>query len=256
MTERETNPERPWPKLLPHLWVLDLDRTILDTNKFVERFTEFLDTFRVVDIGHLRQMQRAAQASGGSFDVISYLKDSSANQVDPLHLDPLLADFVTSAQPDAHQLYEPQARELLDYLDAQEEPYVFMTKGGLEWQGLKIHALDLGHVPRIITDQTDKTAQLAGAYRDGVFVLDEAIGLTGGPVDGIRTNTYTIVDDKVESMRGIDDDPRTQGRVRAIHVLPSDGRELLPSQRGELPRSARRLVGAAGVHSYIASTRT
>lgn len=222
------------------LFVLDLDRTVLDTERVQEALKESLVSQGVVDLVHFDEMQQKDEQAGGSFDTIRYLVDHNIDYVAPIR------HFVETYRHE--NFLEPDADKVLGYLRSYALPYMFLTYGGRRWQRAKLQLSGLAAEPYVITSERHKGHFLADAQQeDGRLQLEEVQNVSGGIVEAYRV---TLVDDKAMSFTGLE---RLGEWADGLHVLPSDDRELMPSQRGTLPQRVRPVIGMKGVLFALAA---
>lgn len=132
--------------------VIDLDRTIFDTTRFVEIL--YIEAMELPDhhAKDLRDLQKREQrARGQSFDIVGELT--------AIKMMPSRETLISYAD----QLLYPGVQELFKYLEAQGTACIVLTYGGKEAQLMKLRILEhaLGRTVSFhITQEKDKAAWL------------------------------------------------------------------------------------------------
>lgn len=237
--------ERHSVKTVDAFCVLDLDRTLLDTEK---AFNVFVDAVHEVGFIDGYEVHDAVLESGGSFDVLAYVRKELSDRLDPTgsgseRIESIVADIKAEYIKRAKEenLLLPGALELLTELDGNDMPYGILTFGGDEWQGWKLEAARLDTVPTIVTRRKDKAAMMRDSWRRkilGGFQLPEEF-----MSDGYRiiAKKLLFLDDKLESLDGAPDD------VLAIHVIDDSKEVKRADYRGKNITVARGLAKAATI---------
>lgn len=204
-------------------YVLDFDRCIGDTAKFHTALMAAIAKLTPVSPANIRQAKHQAEQSGGSFDTASYIMNALISLNSPVSWQEICEAMVAEAR--GQDMLEPGAAELLQALDDRGARYGILTYGGDAWQRAKIQAANLAHVPHLITSVHSKGKVLAGwRQRDGTFAIPAELA----GEESLVAESLLLIDDKAASFAEI------PPGVRGIHIVWA-GRELLPSQMGELP---------------------
>lgn len=204
------------------LWVNDLDRNLIDTNRAFDHFVAVCVDEGVAKQAELDEAKRAVELSGGSFDLTKYLLDDG---VTADSLKGLYDVFSRTPQPEA--LLYPDAQRFLDRLQNSGALHLIMTYGEAAWQEAKLRACGLETVPHIVTNSKRKGAAIAGWRTGAVYEVktDEGIELAHPHV--------VLTDDKAVSFEGLPAD--------AVGYLVQRGTTVLASQAGAVPPHVRRV---------------
>lgn len=211
--------------------IVDLDRTLVDSDKLLEIFIEISNEFIQIPKEQIEAADRDVKLRGDSFDTAGFVRDflNASGQIELW--DKLTKKFISESRHLNYLL--PGAAELLDYLNNGGHKYGILTYGNPLWQHLKLSASGFNHVPRIVMEQKEK-GRLIRSWQDGdKFVIPEEFG--GGTYDSV-----ILLDDKAVSFAEFPDSPS-----RGIWVLDPDSE--LPSQQGEVPENVHRVHSLAGV---------
>jgi hypothetical protein len=215
------------PLRVDTLYVIDLDRCLLDTRK-----AQYL-LESVADMpGPMRVARERTEAEGGSFNTLGYLREFT----DPTRFNEITRQFLERAKD--KNLFEPGAVALLDAIEKRGLTYMIMTYGGLEWQTMKLDAVGLGDQPYKIIDVKGKGRVLAECYDvdRGVYVMTHIENLS----EGIEAQSVVLIDDKVRSFEDLPE------KEKGIHVLPeSPEHEVSNQTEGVLPGNVRTVRGLA-----------
>lgn len=203
-------------------WAIDFDRCIGNVPTIYSLFERLItSTFPDFDIPALESTRFELESAGGSFDMLSYVKQHTTNEVAD---ERVFHAFLTEAAQVRDSLLMPGVHELLRYLEQRSLPYGIVSFGHTDWQTLKITATGLGDVPRLILDQSRKGEVIATWQGSDGFVIPAA--LSGGST--LVSESIVLVDDKAVSFTGLPE------RARGYWVRSA---ELLPSQQGMIPAS-------------------
>ena len=220
-------------------YILDLDRCIANTERLYELLEAIVLDKTSITKEDMAQARAAIESSSGSFNTANYIQERLQAAGQQQLWDIIAAEFVQrGSQVD---MFEPGAKELLQALRTENIPHGILTYGGSTWQQMKIQVLHLNESPHMITETKEKGYIIAGWQHDGMFRLPPE--LQYGQVT--EAKTVVLVDDKASSFTGL---PRG---AKGIHVLPGDGRDILPSQQGSLPVDVVQVRGLAGVLDLI-----
>lgn len=177
------------------LWAVDVDRTLLNTEQVFERFAALCVSQGIVKAGALGEAQQSVEITGGSFDVIGYLRESG---VAAGALRRLQESFSGAKQ------YDLLYRDVQPFLGALARlgSMVLTTKGSREWQLTKLSAAGLSEYPYIITAVQDKGRLVAGWQTAAGYIAtsDSGAMLAGASV--------SLIDDNPESFDGLPADCR------------------------------------------------
>jgi len=203
-------------------WAIDFDRCIGNVDKIYQLFERLLcETIETVDITALESARFEIESVGGSFDMLAYVRQHTTNEE---AYQVLIHAFLIEASQVRDSLFMPGVYELVRYLERQLLPYGIVSFGHQDWQTLKITAMGLGDVPRLIVDQSHK-GEIIGTWQASEgFVIPTALG--GG--NALMSESIVLVDDKAISFAGLPES------ARGYWVRSTD---LLQSQRGTIPNS-------------------
>jgi len=204
------------------LFVLDLDRCLI-TDRAYSVLDDVVVMSGIVHPDSFRKARQEHEASGGSFDSISWLmrqngfSESQRNQ--------LLAQYIEQAQRlGSDTLLAPGARAFLAKLQDAAIPHMIMTYGGQTNQLAKLQAAGLESIPSMIVDHKNKADYIAKWW-------DEIAGLYTIPMGSnnlIQVRTVILVDDKATAFTNLLPAPFARGYWVQFG-------ELLLSQEGPVP---------------------
>ncbi len=206
-------------------YIVDLDRCLVDSSYLQEMLEQAYAEIVGEGAETLREIGRLVSESGGSFDMVTALSEMVTTE----DLARIRKKFLElTAFNDA--MYEPGAREFLQYLRETSKPFFIMTYGGDEWQTWKLMATNLANVPYIILNSKDKGVYITQHYDPfaSEYVFD---GITNHEGKW-RTISLALIDDKAVSFVGLLS-PRSRGywyKPPERHLLQSQiiGQDQLP----------------------------
>lgn len=154
--------------------LLDLDRTLFDTVRFVKFITDEIDKTNKGLGKKLNEQFEAAYASGETFFVMRYLREHFGDQA----FETLVERTVEREGSDS--LLLPGARErivLADELSSLRPSWGILTFGDAADQLLKIRIVGFERAPLFIAETPDKGPLIASWHTsDGTFALPESLG--------------------------------------------------------------------------------
>lgn len=199
-------------------YLLDLDRTLLDTAKVFAVFQQYLAERSVEHRALtelLSQESQQLEATGYSFDAGDWLEE----KLGAVETDELLQDFISQLKTSSEIFLNDGATELIKSVEGQ---YGIMTTGGKTWQEMKLRLVGLDGQPHMITSRKDK-GQLIGEWArqpDGAWRLPEAF-------DELVVRQLILVDDKAAVFAGLPES------IQGYWYCPSG--DQLVSQSGSVP---------------------
>lgn len=175
------------PDISPIVVALDIDRTILNTTKFVSILYE--ESLRAGASPAIIELLKSEEISsrGNSFDVISKL---SFNGILPK---------IESLYTYSEDLLYKGVIDLLTSLRHDEVPFVLLTYGNKDAQEYKIRIIEhiVGfHLQYHITNEQNKSNLLERIEDDGIF----KIPIDNAP-DHICASSVILVDDKLSNLQ-------------------------------------------------------
>lgn len=168
------------------LYLLDLDRTLIDTDEFMVFTEEICSQIGINDsVVHQAYKQTREATIPAPYSPLETIKQNGGDK-----LAVFIDEFLDKATPERF-LY-PDAARFLQALNKRPRPYIILTYAVDEkWQQLKLQAAGLDNVPCIVTLNPYKGRDIANWQNDdGTFKV---------PVEGIES---------VQQLIFIDDRPR------------------------------------------------
>lgn len=217
-------------------WAIDFDRCIGNVDRLYRLLETVVIEVTPLNVAQLEAARREIELSGGSFDVLGYLRE--VTHVSQATYEEVMHAFLKHAHGMRQQLLELGAEELFRYLDEQTTPYAIVSYGNPDWQRLKIQAVGYGAMPAHITAYPEKGRLITDWYDTsrGRFAIPASItGSTDLSVDEV-----VLVDDKAKAFQGL------PAKARGYWVHPLSG-ELLISQQGTVPGRVVTVQGLYGV---------
>lgn len=206
-------------------YIVDFDRTLVDTDKMTEVFIEIAEEHGAISREQIQKANDDVTRTGDSFDTAGYVRDRLMSEDRGEEWDALEKQYIHESRSLNYLL--PGAAELLEWLAAHGKRYGILTYGNPLWQHIKLTASGFNHVRHIILEQKEKGKLIASWQRDAeTFRLPEAFG--GGWADYI-----VLIDDKAVSFADLPAAP-----TRGYWVL--DAAHELPSQQGSVPDNVAR----------------
>lgn len=216
-------------------YALDLDRTLIDTERLYEVLDIVLGRDTAINLDQLREERMAIETYGESFNTIHRIKQLLVETHSDVNWQHIQRAFIAEARQ--ANMLEPYAAELLTTLDGKSLPYGIITFGYEAWQLTKMEAAGLMNVPRVVTRVKEKGRLLTNwKNTDGSFTIPSVMMCDLKPC---AVESIVFLDDKAVSFTDMPID------VRGVFVL-SPTRELLPSQRGTVPASVATVIGLDG----------
>ncbi len=209
----------------PVFYIVDFDRTLVDTDKLNEVFFEIAEQYHAISREQIAKADADVKRTGDSFDTAGYVKDRLAAEGRSEEWQLLEKQYIHESRALNYLL--PGAAELLEWLAANGKRYGILTYGNPLWQHLKLTAAGFNHVKHIIMEQKEKGRFISGWQRaDETFRIPEAFG--GGTAERI-----VLIDDKAVSFAAFPLTPSTGYWV-------CDPAYELESQKGNVPQNVTR----------------
>lgn len=200
-------------------YIVDFDRTLVDTDKMTEVFIEIAEQYGAISREQVIKADADVKQSGDSFDTAGYVRDRLAQEGRSEEWEKLEKQYIHESRALNYLL--PGAAELLEWLAANGKRYGILTYGNPLWQRIKLTAAGFNHTRHIITEQKEKGRFISTWRRqDGHFRLPDAMG-------GGQASHIILIDDKAVSFNDFPPLP-SQG----FWVL--DPARELPSQQGSV----------------------
>lgn len=217
-------------------YIVDFDRTLVDTDKMTEVFIEIAEEHGAISREQIEKANEDVTRTGDSFDTAGYVRDRLMAEDRGEEWDALEKQYIHESRSLNYLL--PGAAELLEWLAVHGKRYGILTYGNPLWQRIKLTASGFNHVRHIIMEQKEKGRLISSWQRDdGSFRLPEAFG--SGWADYV-----ILIDDKAVSFAELPDTP-TQG----YWVL--DPAHELPSQQGSTPGNVVRVHDLSAVVAQL-----
>lgn len=206
-------------------YIVDFDRTLVDTDKLNEIFIEVAEQYGAISREQITKADEDVKKTGDSFDTAGYVRDRLAAEGRSEEWEALEKQFIHESRSLNYLL--PGAAELLEWLAANGKRYGILTYGNPLWQRIKLTAAGFNHVKHIIMEQKEKGRFISTWHRaDNTYRLPEAFG--GGVAGHV-----VLIDDKAISF-----DQFPQAAASGYWVCDPD-HELLV-QQGEVPANVTR----------------
>jgi hypothetical protein len=217
-------------------YVIDLDRTLVNTERLYEVLEFVLERDTDVSVQQLKEEREVIEANGDSFVMTNTLRRLLEDANSAVSWQQVQQAFIREAQR-IDDVLEPYAAELLQLLNDKQLPYGIITFGSEAWQLAKIEAAGLLDVPHLVTRIKEKGQLLTGwKHSENTFIIPPAMTRDFTP---LTVDSIIFLDDKAVSFNDM------PTRVRGVFVK-SPTRELLDSQRGTLPPSVETVIGLNG----------
>jgi len=201
------------------LYVIDLDRTLVDVEKVMEVTEEVCDELGV-DFKKIYKDQRDLAKIGAAYSPFSYISDQSNVDIEQFK-----KRFIELSAKD--KLLFSDSREFIDNLKGARRDFMILTHGvDNDWQILKIQASNLAEVPYVIVKNRHKSRFISrwidqdnlfnpqidslGVYKKCVFVDDRKEAFIEIP-----SNCSGYLLDR----GGIEDDSNLPENVKTIKIL-------------------------------------
>ena len=196
-------------------FVVDLDRTLLNTGLVFDILQSTLDDHGYDDGNKLHNTRKQLEANGETFVVFGYIESLLSSQELKVVIDAF------RAKAEEYELFNEGAQEFLAFLRKHQLPFGILTYGSKRWQQEKLKIAGLNDVPTIIIPQKGKGEVVSTWYYKDTetFVVPADFG----------AGTYTqliMIDDKAGELSGLP--PHATGLL----YRPTD--DILPSQAGEI----------------------
>lgn len=192
--------------MLQRFIVLDLDRTLLDT----EAYARLLISTLLPMEGHDKAAAKLAGVTGQSFDFLAYILDKAG-----VDYKTATAKVLQAVQPGDRRLLMPGAAEFIGFLVQSQEHFGILTMGTVPNQQLKLavlHKITGVTISAEITNTQNKSLDFLQNRWDGnAFYLSPDLSGVG---DGLRTKTIILVDDKQSNLT------EAHQNIVAMHVPP------------------------------------
>ncbi|MBM3210239.1 hypothetical protein FJZ39_02780 [Candidatus Saccharibacteria bacterium] len=191
------------------IWVIDFDRTIAEVDSIMAAFYDTLSAQNIVEPHKIRsQLDSAKQhieASGGSFDVASFLDSTYSPQVTSA-----LFELFSKSIP-SNDIYTPGLHKFIKRLNEQGEDFVILSYGDTRWQAAKIRHARIA-APYLVTASPHKIDILASwIEKSGAVVLPHEL-----MPKKRQYNEIILIDDKIIAFDGIE---KYKGAIRGYHYV-------------------------------------
>ena len=174
-------------------YILDLDRTLLNTEKAMEVMRGVVAMHNSELASALAQRFEEYTLQGESFSVRDFIIENIGEE----EMQKIEAKYIDAAL--AQELLHDGAKELLSYIRAKDNTELgILTYGSPLGQAMKIHgASGLENIPFMVTSETFKGSLIASWRQDDEqYHLPEELG-------GFVTKNIIFVDDKPFSFKGL-----------------------------------------------------
>lgn len=182
-------------KRAPRFYVLDFDRTLGDTAHLYSEFIAAVSMVHPEAVDVLHQAVQRAKDDETVFDAYHVLE----NVMSPEEVGRCARLFI-EAMKTRHDSVYPDAKQFLSWLNETRQPYGIMSRGGPEWQQIKIAAAHLEEVPCLIiaSDHEHTKVEIMTSWRNtqGVFELPAEFA-------GREVEQLVLVDDKPTEFLGL-----------------------------------------------------
>lgn len=201
-------------------YIVDFDRTLVDSDKLLEVFIEIANNYFNIPRAQIEKADADIKKKGDSLDTAGFVRDHLIDEGRSEEWADLEKQFIHESRALNYLL--PGAGELLEWLAANGKRYGILTYGNPLWQHLKLTASGFNHVRHIILVDKEKGKFISNwQLPDGSFRIPDSLGRGDA-------NSIIMIDDKAVSFAGYPNSPS-----RGYWVL--DPSKELPSQQGEVP---------------------
>ncbi len=206
-------------------YIVDFDRTLVDTDKLNEVFVEVATQYGAISTEQLQKADADVKRTGDSFDTAGYVRDRLADEDRSEDWEKLEKQFIHESRSLNYLL--PGASDLLEWLALHGKRYGILTYGNPLWQHLKLTAAGFNHVRHIVMEHKEKGRLISSWHRpDDTFRLPQEFG--GGTASAV-----VLIDDKAVSFAEFPGQPS-----RGYWVC--DPAHELPAQQGSVPSNVTR----------------
>lgn len=199
-------------------YILDLDRTLFNTNKNAELFISVVRKHNPGLADRLKQNDDEFKLRGASFSMRAFIADQLSKE----ELEAVEKEYLDAVR--TVDLLNPGAREIINALSEQGIPFGIVTYGVFEGQTLKLRASQLDRYPHLVTQVREKGELITTWLKEGKF--DIPIELAP---DGLVVEEVILVDDRALSFEGL------PAGARGYWLDAPDN----PIQEGSVPESVR-----------------
>jgi len=206
--------------------IIDFDRTMVDSDKCIERLFAIAETFnndkQVIDVQKIKAEMKKVEDTGGSFNPLKYVE--AALTIDQMK--DFKDKFINAeGDPVAYADVTP----FIQMLDDNAIPYAVLTHGvSKEWQELKIKASGYNGPYKII-EHREKAKEIANLQSSEARYRFSSLyeNSPQGTHENIIANTICLIDDKAVAFNGLP--------PSCIGYLLVRGEKRQKSQQGKIP---------------------
>lgn len=224
--------------------VLDLDRTLLDSDKIVRLMCEALPRFGVDEQAAQDDLDSMRAATGRSLSAFEFLAGRHGDETVRLLVSDMFQRAENGRLDDKDLLYGDSSVRLLDELDERDIPFAVLTYGEQDYQEFKLALYRIltgrygDRLPAVVTDEPRKGDWIHGHWSDGSDDhMRVPADFTGD--DTIVAREVVIIDDKLHNLESPD------GVVKGIHI---DNRHDRPAGRVTIQQVVEQLQSGVGLN--------
>lgn len=214
------------PQELEVFYVLDLDRSLVDTDALVVLLQRIIMSELGIDAEEIIDARREYEAQRGVvFDIAEYVMGvmDQRGEDGPAVWQRIKHLFIRAARK--RDVLEPGGFELLQWLESRKQKFGILTYGGDTWQLTKMDAAGLISVPHIVTHNEQKGKLIASwQLKDNSFLVPALIA-GGRPA---RARKLVFIDDKPVSFIGIPPEVESYCAIARGVAWPQDILALVP----------------------------
>lgn len=209
----------------PEFYIIDFDRTLVDSDKLFEAFVQLADKYYKISRDQLDKAHLDFIKRGDSFDTASYVRNHLIDEDRLYEWDGLEKRYIHEAR--SMNMLLPGAAELLEWLAAKGKRYGMLTYGNPMWQRMKLSASGFNHMNHIVMVHKEKSKLINSWHKpDGSFRIPDELGRG-------EASSIVLIDDKAISFNGFPESP-------SMGYWVCDPMSEMPSQHGVVPDNVTR----------------
>ncbi len=196
---------KPEPRLVETFVIIDLDRTLLNTDAWVNLVYLQLQKRGITPEQARHELDFTMQQTGTSFSLLEHIERTRGKVL----LNDVMNDILLIAQNgelDPDELLYAGTAQLLNVLEARNVPFAILTYGNELDQTFKLDIVrallgrNSDQLHGVVTDEPKKAAWIVRSWTDVTTQRGVGIPISIAKIEGLRASCIVILDDKKQNL--------------------------------------------------------